>query len=487
MLVKWTFALLLGLASAGAASAQTIVYVNQANTSPTQNGRSWTTAYAEIQTGIEAAREAFGGEVWVAAGTYGEDRDNAGALRLRAGVNVYGGFAGDEAVRDQRDPAANLTTIDASTSAGGEPAATAILGATNSVIDGFTIRGASGQDGAGMTNISVSPTVVNCTFTENSASRFGGAVLNVGGATPAFRNCTFLKNHAGDSGGAIANTGAVPSVQNCKFIQNDAVNVGGGVFNVEQGDVFLSGSLFDGNTAGNGGGAIFNEKASPSISACKFFRNTTLKFGGAIFNNNGSSPLVVNCVFARNAAGDRGGVATTLDSYFTAINCTIAYNESTNGGSVLFDNNAQTTIFNSILWYNQTSLYFTLGSTTEIHDSNVGGGQSGTGNIAVEPQFTDAAHDDFSIKSTSPSIDAGTQNGAPSTDINGITRPKGDGIDQGAYESEIVLPPTDNLQCPAITLSTRPAGPPAPGTLLILATMAAVLLFSRPRAVHVRA
>lgn len=462
------------------APAQTVFYVDKANQGPVKDGASWATAFTAIQDGVEAARAAFGGEVWVAAGNYGEARPNAGSLRLRSGVDLYGGFAGGELARDQRDPAVNITIIDAGESNNGGPAASAVIGANDAILDGFVIRHGQGQDGAGMLNIDVSPTVINCVFRENVAQRFGGAVLNAEGATPLFRGCRFASNYAGNSGGAIANTNAAPAVEDCVFEQNDAGNVGGAIFNVEGGDVFLTRSVFDGNSALEGGGAIFNEGADPAITACEFYGNETPKFAGAIFNNNGASPLVVNCVFARNNADDRGGAITSLNSLFTAVNCTFAYNTSFNDGSVLFSNASGTTIFNSILWYNDDRPFFELDSVIDVRFSNVGGGQDGVGNIAIEPQFTDAENDDFSLKPSSPSINAGTTDGAPDEDLRGVERPQGDGIDQGAYEAEIVLPGPDTFACP-ITLATGAPRPPAPGTLAVFTALAAILVAPHAR------
>ena len=235
MTVKSMLAAGLTVLCAPFALAQTVVHVDVANDGAVQDGTSWATAYREIQDGIEAARRAFGGEVWVAAGTYDEVRVNAGSLRMRAGIDLYGGFAGGEAVRDQRDPATNIAIIDGRQSDGGEAAEAVVLGADDAILDGFVVRGGQGEDGAGMLNIAASPTVLGCTFTQNVAQRFGGGVLNVDGATPVFKNCRFVRNYAGNSGGAMGNTNAAPSVEDCEFIENTAGNVGGAIFNVEGG------------------------------------------------------------------------------------------------------------------------------------------------------------------------------------------------------------------------------------------------------------
>jgi hypothetical protein len=75
-----------------------IVYVspqgNDAN-----DGLSWATAKRTVQAGINAAAPVmgFGAQVWVKAGVYNE------RINLRSDVHVYGGFAGNEGTRAQRN------------------------------------------------------------------------------------------------------------------------------------------------------------------------------------------------------------------------------------------------------------------------------------------------------------------------------------------------------------------------------------------------
>ena len=51
-----------------------------------------------------------------------------------------------------------------------------------------------------------------------------------------------------------------------------------------------------------------------------------------------------------------------------------------------------------------------------------------------DPQFVNAAGENYQLSFTSPCVDGGTANGAPNTDYNGTARPQGQGYDMGAYE-----------------------------------------------------
>ena len=412
-----------------------VFYVNQNNTSPVQNGLSWATALTTLQEGIETARRNFGGEVWVAAGVYDEARENEGTLQLRSGVEVFGGFSGNENARNQRDWETHLTIIDGSVATEGAPAAHVLTGANNSRLDGFIIRGGRGAFGAGMINAETAPIVANCVFTDNEAASFGGALINVDNANGQFLNCRFEGNSALDSGGAVANSNASPLFRDCVFLENTAAGSGGALFNTPGSSPVLEGCEFRLNVAVNGG-AIFSDQADPFIERCYFFDNEAERFGGAIFNSGLAEGIIVNSVFARNAAQtEQGGAIANQESGLFLLNCTITDNAAGVNGGGIFSNGRQLLVINSIIWANKPRQFSMIGADLRVNYSNIDGQMRGDGNINFPPRFQDAANDNFNLKPFSRSINAGTATPAPDDDILGTPRPQGAGVDMGAYEA----------------------------------------------------
>jgi len=79
-----------------------VIYV-RGDATGTKNGHSWADAYPDLQAALATAE--WGDEIWVAQGTY---KPTTGTLRtvsfaLEAGTGLYGGFAGAETERGQRN------------------------------------------------------------------------------------------------------------------------------------------------------------------------------------------------------------------------------------------------------------------------------------------------------------------------------------------------------------------------------------------------
>jgi len=89
-------------------NAHAIVYVDKDRNG---NGTSWANAYSSIETAIAGTGE--NQEFWVAEGTYTPSSDSPVIFGTRftpkQGSQFYGGFAGSETSRDQRDVSTHPT------------------------------------------------------------------------------------------------------------------------------------------------------------------------------------------------------------------------------------------------------------------------------------------------------------------------------------------------------------------------------------------
>jgi hypothetical protein len=75
-------------------------------------GTSWEDAYRDLPRALARAAKGCGSEIWVVGGTYRPaDTVVTNTFEIPAGVSVYGGFAGNEYSRNQRDILNHETTL----------------------------------------------------------------------------------------------------------------------------------------------------------------------------------------------------------------------------------------------------------------------------------------------------------------------------------------------------------------------------------------
>ncbi|MBI4556019.1 MAG: hypothetical protein HY706_00420 [Candidatus Hydrogenedentes bacterium] len=348
----------------------------------------------------------------------------------------------------------------------------------------------SGNWGAALYNQNGAPMVSNCAFTHNTADRSGGAIYN-DRSSPAVSNCTFASNNANDYGGGMSNYYSSAAVTGCNFSGNSARLGGGGMHN-DGLSPNVSDCTFNGNTALNGGtsygGGMLNHESSPMLNRCTFYNNTS-DVGGGInngVNNESSSPSLTRCAFVNNTANNTGGgmfnyrasptvsSSTLLNNYggyegggvgntyasivatncvlagnsayvggaihnvtstATLVNCVVTGNIATYNGGLLSVYGSSVTVKNCIIWGNGGEIAsFGNGVRTTVTYSDVEGGYPGEGNIDQGPRFVSYLRGDYRLWGDSPCVDAGTAEGAPPTDILGLPRPQGNGVDMGAYE-----------------------------------------------------
>jgi hypothetical protein len=352
-------------------AAGSIVHV-RADALPGGDGASWETALDDLSVALQAAKP--GDEIWVAAGTYipggpgGGSR--ASAFELRSGIAVYGGFAGYEQQRKERDPVANPTILSGDHNGDDEPGFSntadnsfhVVIGSGTSAtarLDGFVVTGGfadgvadvaclggagygqpcggGGQCtgpcasreavGGGILVETGNPTIAGCRIAGNFAAHSGGGLVLIGFANPFLDGCVFENNEAQASGGAVFAYDSRPVITGCTFQFNLAGNDGGAIAIGGQSQTTLMNCSFASNGAatiqGAGGGAIHVSAISPTVQACTFSNNAAPEGdGGDLLIEGPGSPSVSSCTFEGGSAIRGGAVAFLAGAGASVLGCT---------------------------------------------------------------------------------------------------------------------------------------------------------------------
>ncbi len=259
-----------------------------------------------------------------------------------------------------------------------------------------------------------------------SGSYFGGMFVGVN-SCPTILNCTF-SNNSKDGGPGTGGSGAGLSIY--------------------MGDPLIVGCLFTGNSASGGtlsagsGGAVAAYDAEAIFVNCVFSGNSA---GGAAEGEGGlgaaisslyGSPQLINCVFYGNDA--------TEGQYGPG-----------KGGAIFGKHDPPAAAINCIVWGNSPDQV--SGSVT-VQYSDVMGGWEGAGNIDFDPLLVDPGSGDFHISTGSPCIDAGNNEVVPDnvmTDLDDNPRFTDDPgtedtglgdppiVDMGCYEFQVIDCPED--------------------------------------------
>ena len=199
----------LSILGAGMAAQSAVIFV-RSDSAGAQDGASWATAYHSIGDAMAVATPAsdgpdvptLGDEIWVAAGTYTE------SVSIKTGVQLYGGFAGNETSRQDRNWAQHATVIDGD---GKACAVTMNSGSSmRSMIDGFTIRNGSGDHGGGVYCNASLAQISNNIITGNTANDGGGICCS--GMTSVIVAGNVIANNTANTGAGIycfTSTGAI--------------------------------------------------------------------------------------------------------------------------------------------------------------------------------------------------------------------------------------------------------------------------------------
>ncbi|MBN1817958.1 MAG: DUF1565 domain-containing protein [Sedimentisphaerales bacterium] len=428
------------------------------------DGLTWSTAKKTISAGIDAAASQYG-EVWVAAGTYLE------TIRLPAFVYLYGGFAGSEEKKEQRDTQQNPTVIDALKKG-------CVVTATNagyrvSRLDGFVVQGGSPliqnlqlvQRGGGIWITCCGPTIADCLIRDNQADdpMWSGFLLDGGGlytylGYPMIMDNTFtgnkVNNYTVGQGGAICSIMSGPEIVGNTMTQNTSrvgtavyaelsepylfansitQNVGPFFYGASQGaitcylceDYVISHNIISENVAATGAGITSLSCFQGRIQNNLFLNNRAYEAstgmygaGGGIYMIVPSAPqgmtCIVNNTFVGNMAGSffehQGGAVAVglLSDALLVANNILAYNSS--GIWQQLGSPGVPQLFNNCV-FNQGTNYVRVAP--------------GQGDISLEPGFVHKDLSNYRLSGLSPCIDRGKNESVPGDlvlDLNGFAR-----------------------------------------------------------------
>ncbi|WP_299075635.1 right-handed parallel beta-helix repeat-containing protein [uncultured Fretibacterium sp.] len=423
-------------------------------------------------------KESENGDIfWVARGIYrpSGEKDLNASFVLKEGVKLYGGFKGDEASLEARDPKINVTVLtgdldgdDKRDVNGATPKAEDIVGENSytvvrsskctaaAVLDGFTVCGGTGGEDkqgnpttmnytGGMHNVESSPTITRCVFSGNTAGRrtgSGAGMCNDKGSNPVISDCTFSGNKTRGGGGGVCNAGGSKAVFiYCTFSGNSAPDgSGGGMYNRTTSRPTIVYCTFSENSALNGGGGMHNaDRSYPTISGCLFSGNKAngdSGKGGGMYNFHLSEPTVVNCTFSENSAengkvdgddplgGLGGGMYNSEYSKPSVINCTFLGNRGSfegskdgSGGGIYNALKSEPTMINCILWDNGTEIVNEKNVTLTPKNCVIQGWtEGGAGVTSADPKLGGLKDNGgptltHALPSDSIAVDAGTLEG----------------------------------------------------------------------------
>lgn len=337
---------------------------------------------------------------------------------------------------------------------------------------GFSALGNTANNGAGVYFAGDSIVVNNTDLGYNIAGDRGGNMFIAAGKLLA-SNSDFIGANAGNKGGSFyIGTAGIVGLDSCVIDSNSSVI--GGAIQLEGDSVYITNSQINNNFAQDEGAIAYIDLGSYfSADKCDLNFNSNIgnsKEGGGIHINDAISLLELDqCIMTGNLGDDRGIITSNSDvnitntlfyentvekegvivAYNTAIinlmNVTSTDNISNTAHAGLeLRNNSQSNVTNSIFWNNTNMDLNEQGGGAILNvDNSIYGTINVTNGVLSnsynsDPLFTSSAVDDYTITNTSPAVDGGTLVGAPSVDLVDTIRPKGAGIDIGAYESDFV-------------------------------------------------
>lgn len=210
-----------------------------------------------------------GTDIWVAAGTYTptSNSDRAATFTLPTGVSLYGGFAGTETDRNQRNGLTNITILSGEIGAQADATDNSrhVITSSGGLLDGFTVTGG---------------------YADDAFPASGGGIKGSG----AFSNIIITGNHAHNYGGGFYGSGSLTAVT----FNNNSATAGGGIYTT--GDTaLLNATLFNNNS--ETGAAIYAEAGTLNLLHATLAGNNATSAASGIYLADGTLTVTNSIVW----------------------------------------------------------------------------------------------------------------------------------------------------------------------------------------------
>ena len=311
--------------------------------SDSNNGRTWSTAFASLSKAISVANNGGGDTIFVAKGTYIQDAAYVPTVDMK----IFGSFDGYEKFPEQRrQPYLREDDITSILNGNNKGAVFEIRNLTDeTIIDGFVITGGSSNDCGGIFISKSSPTLTNLIISGNTSTGYGGGINTIN-SSPVLTNIIISGNTATTGGGMYSNDHSYPILTNVTISENTA-SFGGGMSINNVSSPMLRNVTISGNTANREGGGMLVSVSYPSLTNVIISGNTAIKGGGVYCYN--SAPLLTNVTISGNTAMAGGGMYNYHASTPILTNVTISGNTVTDEGGGIFNLESSPKIYNSIV------------------------------------------------------------------------------------------------------------------------------------------
>ena len=407
-------------------------------------GQSAAPVYTTLQDAINSAPS--GGEVRVAGTCTGVTAADGGVqlARIAKDLTVRGGYSTQNWQLSL--PTTQPTVLDAAH--GGR--VLVVAGSVRVTLAGLTLingdaagqgDGPGGADAGGNLWIDAARiTLDGVTLVNGAATAGGGLYLKAGAATVT--GATVTNNRATGPGGGVYLDAAADTVQLRDSVFSGNLGQDGGALYVAGGGSLVLGNEFVDNTANLGqghGGGVYLAGGSPVFSRNRLDANRAADGGGVYVA--GGAATVTNNIFAANTGVTGGSGLTVADTAIDVRHNTLVANLGAGAGLLVAGSNRVVSVTNTIFVGHATGLRVAAGNRAILradlwYDNDVnwsGNVTANANNLFVDPLFADAAAGDYRIVANSPAIDQAI-NVNVANDVEGQTRPGGQGYDIGADE-----------------------------------------------------